>query len=217
MTLAIDHLMWGAPDLELGMAEIETRFGTAPARGGSHPGLGTRNALLSLGNSVYLEIIAPDPDQELRGTLGERLRKLDACALVTWAARCDDLPGLASSAKEQQLQVRGPTRTQRETPSGDLLEWELLFLGGHDYPSLMPFFIDWLASPHPAEQTPRGGEFIELVLRAPNHAELAAMLSRFGIAVTVESASKTGLEARILVANEVILLSSSAQTEGMSF
>ena len=69
--------MWGAPTLEQGMAEAERLFGIAPAPGGVHPGLGTQNALLSLGERVYLEIIAPDPAQNLTGTFGERIAGLE--------------------------------------------------------------------------------------------------------------------------------------------
>jgi hypothetical protein len=230
MMLQVDHLMWGAPDLALGIAEAQRILGVEAAVGGSHPGLGTRNALLALGDTVYLEIIAPDPDQDLRGTLGERLRTLDECALVTWAVRCDDLAELATRAAAQNMKVRGPTRTQRRTPSGDLLEWELLFLparegpqegarreGGHEFPSLVPFFIDWLDSPHPATRSPRGGEFVELVLHSPRHAELGALLDGLGVAVTVEHAAEEGLEARIRVGDEVISLRSSPQTRGLSF
>jgi hypothetical protein len=217
MTLAIDHLMWGAPDLALGMADAQKLFGIEPVPGGAHSGLGTRNALLGLGDAVYLEIIAPDLDQDLRGTLGERFQKLDACALVTWAARCNDLPNLASSSAAQGLKVRGPRRTQRRTPSGDLLEWELLFLGGHEFPGLIPFFIDWLGSPHPAAQNPRGGELLELVLRSPRHEEVAALLGGLGISLRVEPAAAPELEARIQVGSEVIALTSSPQTQGFSF
>jgi hypothetical protein len=217
MTLEIDHLMWGAPDLALGMAEAERLFGIEAAPGGAHPGLGTRNALLGLGDSVYLEIIAPDPDQDLRGTLGERLQKLDECALVTWAARCDQLPELAAAAVAQGMKVRGPSRTRRETPSGDLLEWELLFLGGHEFPSLVPFFIDWRDSPHPATQNPCAGEFVELVLHSPRADELAEALGKLGIRSHVQQAIEPGLRARIRVGDTVVELASSAQTAGLSF
>jgi hypothetical protein len=209
--------MWGASDLALGIVEAQRIFGIEAAAGGVHPGLGTRNALLGLGASVYLEIIAPDPDQDLRGTLGERLQKLDECALVTWAARCGDLAGLANRATARGLKVRGPAHTERQTPSGDLLEWELLFLAGHEFPSLIPFFIDWLGSKHPATHNPAGGEFLELKLRSPRHVELQEILADLKIAVTVEHAAQPLLEARIRVDGEVITLTSSAQTAGLSF
>lgn len=54
------------------------------APGGSHPGVGIRNALLSLGDGAYLEIIAPDPKQA-PGELGSFLAKLRAMRPVGWA------------------------------------------------------------------------------------------------------------------------------------
>lgn len=109
MAIELDHLMWGAPTLEAGMAEAERLFGVVPAPGGVHPGVGTQNALLSLGERHYLEIIAPDPNQDLAGTFGERIAGLESCGLITWAAAVSGLAAVAERAAGMEPhEVRWP-------------------------------------------------------------------------------------------------------------
>src|SRR5690606_18752781 len=151
------HLMWGAADLAEGMAEIRRLFGADPVPGGAHPGLGTRNALLGLADGRYLEIIAPDPDQHPSGGFAAALADLARPALVTWALRSPDLPAVARQLSAAGLGIRGPVPTRRATPDGAELAWELLFARDHDFGALMPFFIDWGESAHPADDLQPAG------------------------------------------------------------
>ena len=137
--MKIDHFMYAVADLDEGMAWAAEAFGVAPVFGGSHEGLGTRNALLSLGDT-YLEIIAPDPAQAVESQMVTGMGAMSGGGFVTWAAQ-GDLIVTKGFLEEAGISSVGPVETRRRTADDGLLVWDLLFPQGGGYGT--PFFIDW--------------------------------------------------------------------------
>ena len=173
--------MFGVPDLDNSMAEIASFTGIVPSDGGVHPGNGTRNALLGLSNSSYLEIIGPDKKQNLENTLGELLVSKNTSGIRAWAVAVSDLASVADVAQELGFRVRDRKEMSRKTPEGSLLEWELLFLED----ALLPFFIDWKGSEHPARKAPSGCGLVELSISAEEPKVYQELLNKFQLEVIV--------------------------------
>ena len=217
MSTSVDHLMWGAADLAEGMAEIRRLFDADPVPGGAHPGLGTRNALLGLADGRYLEIIAPDPNQPKAGGFAAALADLAHPALITWALRSRDLPGVARQLSAAGLETRGPVPTRRTTPDGTELAWELLFPRGHDFGALMPFFIDWGDGAHPADDLKPAGTLEAVTVESPHAAALRRWLGNVDVPLVARDAAEPALHATIVTAHGEVVLETSPTTVGMRF
>jgi Glyoxalase-like domain len=193
----LDHILLGSSDLDTGVAFVKQHTGVAPALGGVHPGRGTRNALLSLGDRHYLEIIAPDPAQpNTPDTYG--LKKLAAPRLVGWAAHPGDLDGLAARLRSAGLAFDGPTSGERKRPDGRILRWKALRLQD-DQAGLLPFFIEWSADTvHPSADAPPGCKILRFELSAPNDAELRRTCTLLGLDVPITHGERPRLLARIV-------------------
>ncbi len=213
MAAQIDHFMYAVASLDEGIAWANDTFGVAPAYGGEHVGLGTRNALLSLGDT-YLEIIAPDPAQSLDDTLGERFAALSAGGLVTWAAR-GNLAAVAATLDGMGQATAGPNRTERRTAEGELLVWELLFPIASVHGARMPFFIDWLACPHPGDTNPVGGRFETLRITTPDADDLARTFAALALDVPVE-AGEADLSVAVATPGGTVQLTTTAETRGLA-
>ena len=179
--LYLDHIMYAVPDLENSMAEIASITGIVPLDGGVHPGNGTRNALLGLSNSSYLEIIGPDKKQNLENTLGEFLVSKNTSGIRAWAVAVSDLASVADVAQELGFRLRDRKEMSRKTPEGSLLEWELLFLED----AVLPFFIDWKGSEHPARKAPSGCGLVELSISAEEPKVYQELLNKLQLEVSV--------------------------------
>ena len=156
---SVDHLLLGARDLDEGIAWLDARTGVKAQPGGSHPGVGTRNALVSLGGRQYLEIIAPDPAQTAFN-FNLDLRALPSPRLVTWAVSTPDVDAAAAAARRHGLEVFGPRDGSRTRPDGSVLQWRSAgvrasFAEADVDP--VPFFIEWASSSHhPSSDAPAG-------------------------------------------------------------
>jgi hypothetical protein len=168
----LDHILLGCNDLDHGVALVEQRTGVRAAFGGVHPGRGTRNALLSLGERRYLEIIAPDP-QQLGAPDSYGLQKLDEPRLITWAAHPGDIQALADRLAKAGIAAEGPTPGSRKRPDGQLLQWQTLNLKDTAN-GLLPFFIEWSAnSEHPSIAAPKGCHLANFEALTPDPATLS--------------------------------------------
>jgi len=209
-TTLVDHLLLGVSDLDRGMAWVEQKTGIKAVIGGSHPGVGTRNALFSLGARQYLEIIAPDPAQSAFNFQID-VRRLAEPRLITWAAATNDIEAVARSARDAGHQLFGPRPGSRQTPSGKLLQWKSLGVlnklgaGGIEP---VPFFIQWAPdSPHPAQDSPVGCVLESLRFWHPEPSALTAILNGLGVETNVTQASAPRLAATLKTPKGLVELS----------
>lgn len=192
----LDHILLGVSDLDRGVAFVEQRLGVHPAFGGVHPGRGTRNALLSLGEMHYLEVIAPDPAQpNVEDTRG--LKKLDEPRIVGWAAHPGNLDAFAARIRGQGIEARGPEAGSRKRPDGRMLNWKTLTLTD-DRDGLLPFFIEWGAgTPHPSSDAPAGAKLVSFRLASPKAAELNRVCESLELNVSVVQGAAARIQAEI--------------------
>ena len=176
-----DHLVVTAPTLAAGIAYIEQTLGITPLIGGDHVRMGTHNAVLKLGHSFYLEVIAINPAAPLPVARPRwfGLDQLDAGShprLATWVARTDDIAA-ALAATQMPLGViedmqRSALQWQITIPA----DGQLLFDG------IMPSLIQWHNGVHPTDNMPDlGCSLVSLEGFHPKAALLKEALQAIGL------------------------------------
>ncbi|MFT6873222.1 MAG: hypothetical protein ACJAVN_002240 [Roseivirga sp.] len=194
----IDHLVYTAPSLAVGMDKIEALLGIRPVKGGQHPKWGTHNALLALGKQCYLEVIAPDPSlvKPQRGLWLDAFFAQPPC-IATWALQTASIQQLHSTALHGNILVGEVHRGQRTKNDGEVLSWQLTDPYALPYDGAFPFFISWGLNQHPSEAIPNAGTLVEFTIAHPESVALNKGLEAIGVVIKANQKETYQLQAKI--------------------
>ncbi|MCG6895153.1 MAG: VOC family protein [Desulfobacteraceae bacterium] len=185
MQTRLDHLVIGAADLPQGIAFVREKLGVDIPFGGTHEKMATHNHLLSLGDDVFLEVIAIDPqtpsperprwfgldDPYVRRQIQEKP------ALLTWVVNTHDIQKLLQASAfpfgKAELLRRGDLSWYFGLP-----EDGRLLAGG-----MLPYVIQWRTTSHPARRMAgRGCRLEALAIHHPHATWLQSVLESIGAA-----------------------------------
>ncbi len=197
--IVLDHIAINCATLSEGIDWVEERLGVRVPLGGKHPVMNTHNAVMSLGDGVYLEIIATDrqagpaerprwfglDDPEVKARLAASGPYLSA-----YVCRSDDVAETVKLAKTDLGQVHTMRR-------GDLV-WQIAIRddGAAPMGGLHPIIIQWPPGPHVSTRmADLGCRLKEIIVRPPKVGPLQAALDAIGAGSLVRiNSPKRGAE-----------------------
>ena len=136
--LALSQIIFGVRNLDAASHRVAA-LGFDVLDGGVHPGVGTANRVIPLGEQ-YLELLGVvAPEQARRSEYGQSLLRAiaDGDRLVRWSLRTDAIDDVA-----QRLGIDVEARTRRR-PDGELLSWRAAGLKCALEDATLPFFMQW--------------------------------------------------------------------------
>ena len=172
----IDHLVVTAASLDAGAEYVRSALGVEMQAGGEHARMGTHNRLLRLGETLFLEVIAANPDaprpDRPRWFQLDEPESVKAPRLATWVASCDYIHALApESLGKIETMTRGNFRWLITVPEDGKLPLQ----------GIAPTLIEWRSDAHPARGLKDlGCSLVGFEGSYPRPEEVMAMLHSIG-------------------------------------
>ena len=205
----IDHLVFAVADLEEGIANLESKLGVRAVLGGHHASFGTKNALIRLNENMYFEMLAADPQNT--EVLPPRWMGVDFLTknqITRWAVTSQDLKKDAQILKNYHPDLGQVLNGSRQTPYGQLLQWELTKPLPQPEVELVPFCIDWSKSEtHPSQQLPEMQcELLEIRATHPNPKIFSNIFGKLELNLKIELGQEITIKAIVKCPKGIVVL-----------
>ena len=129
---------------------IGSQLGASFVDGGIHPQFGTRNFILPLKDSRYIEVVCPlDHPASDKSPFGQLVTRKaeEGGGWLTWVIAVDDV-----SVVEKRLE-REAVAGHRKKPDGKDLYWKQIGVLDALEEASNPFFIEWTSATHPSQDS----------------------------------------------------------------
>ena len=180
----IDHIVIVSPTLEAGAHWVQEALGVLPQPGGVHERMGTHNLLLRLGDTCYLEVIAPKLNaakpSRPRWFMLDETATLTAPRLATWVLRVNDIHAAGERC--------GPSVGTVEPMARGQLSWQITIPHDGSLPmdGAMPTLIQWADGCDPTHTLATSGcTLTQLEVLHPDAGRIEQALSDIGFAGNV--------------------------------
>lgn len=184
--LAFDHVVIACRDLPAGIDFIQHHLGVAIPRGGQHHFMGTHNAVMAVGEGIYLEVIAIDPDLPAPSrprwfglddaAVQSRLNQAPFC--IHYVLSTPDLAATLASLPDDLRQQFGAVNAASR---GDL-SWSIT-IPDHGTPAeggCLPALIEWQGTPPQYNMARPGPELAGVHLQHPAPKRMLKTLEQIG-------------------------------------
>lgn len=205
----VDHIVYVVSDLEQATNEFEQMLGVRPIFGGYHKTFGTKNALINLNDTIYLELLAADDSNtEISPPRWMGVDLLTKNQITRWALKSDFLKRDASILKKYDPNMGEIRNGSRNSADGSLLQWELIMPLAEPEVELLPFLLDWSKTEkHPSEILPNMGcELIALYGVHRNPEIFEKIFLELDYALEIKKGDKTALRTIFKSPNGIVEL-----------
>lgn len=159
--MRVDHVSYAAEHdgVHATAERIGKLLGVTPVDGGVHPRFGTRNVILPLEHTLYVEIVeCLDHPASDKAPFGQavKARSETGGGWLGWVIRVDDI------AEIETRLGRRAADGNRTRPDGVELRWKQIGVKGLQSDPQLPFFVEWeTKDAHPGLGAEQSGVTIE--------------------------------------------------------
>ncbi len=206
MARIVDHIVYAVHNLESAIQQFDHLLGCRPVLGGKHQNQGTKNAVMHLGDQIYLELLTIDHENiEVMPPRWMGIDQLEEPAATRWALKSSDLKHDRSVLKNFDPTLGKIQKGKRELANGELLSWQMILPSNGSQIDLIPFMCDWQNSDvHPTDQMQLACQLLEVKLSHPNPESLQPLFDQLSIEQQIHKSEKPELKILLKCPNGIV-------------